>query len=357
MSSGFFMPIFEPMKVLTIVGARPQFIKAAALSHQIRQKFAEVLVHTGQHFDEAMSKVFFTEMEIPEPDYHLGINSLGHGAMTGRMLEKLEELMIAEKPDWVLVYGDTNSTLAGALAARKLQIKLAHVEAGLRSFDDRMPEEINRVLTDRMSDLLFVPSQVARQNLLKEGIPDDKIIITGDIMYDAVLHFSQKIPPARKLNEPYVLLTLHRQENTDNPEKLRAWVEAINDLAASVKVVCPVHPRTAQRLRDNQLELKVDKIEPQGYLQMLALIRDCEMVLTDSGGLQKEAFYLGKKCITLRDNTEWTELLDLGVNMLCDPGQLQLRYRLLEQKEMPDHSYPYGKGDTAGHIINALVQD
>ncbi len=349
-------------KILTVVGARPQFIKAAAFSRKLREysDWREVIVHTGQHFDANMSEVFFKEMDIPKPDHQLAINSLGHGAMTGRMLEGLEKIMLTEKPDWVLVYGDTNSTLAGALAAKKLRIPVAHVEAGLRSFDERMPEETNRVLTDRMSDLLFVPSAVATRNLAKEGVDSSRIYEVGDIMLDAVQYYASKSAEKNtigdQLPDRFVLLTLHRQENTDDEHRLRTLVDALNKLAEEATIIFPVHPRTRKKLSEQGLTLNARMIDPVGYLDMLELIRHSQLVLTDSGGLQKEAFYLDKFCITLRDNTEWTELADLDVNRLvgADSAKLLQAYTYFSGLKKPGCPNPYGDGKTAGNILKIL---
>lgn len=347
------------MKIVSIVGARPQFVKAAVLSRKMREltDWKQVMVHTGQHFDENMSEAFFREMQLPTPDHYLDIHSLPHGAMTGRMLEKVESLLQDERPDLVLVYGDTNSTLAGALAAKKLFIPVAHVEAGLRSFDERMPEEVNRVLTDRLSDLLFIPSQNASRNLEREGVDPQRVYEVGDIMHDAVKFYSQQsAEQPGDLPENFLLLTLHRQENTDDPVVLGDLVNAINELSKEIDVVLPLHPRTRSRLAQFDLHLNARIIEPVGYLPMLKLLKDCRMVLTDSGGLQKEAFYLRKFCITLRTTTEWTELLDLGVNRLCGSNQkkiLEAFAHFKDQKFVVDQQ-PYGEGNTADRIIEVL---
>ncbi len=312
------------MKVVTIVGARPQFIKAAAVSRAF-QSFTEIeekIIHTGQHFDANMSDVFFDEMKIPKPHYNLNINGLGHGAMTGQMLEKIEKVLLDEKPDWVLVYGDTNSTLAGALAASKLHIKVAHVEAGLRSFNMAMPEEINRILTDRISNILFCPTDAAMQNLEKEGFNKMpiQIVKTGDVMQDAALFYAST---ARSLDfelpKKYVLCTIHRAENTDDPARLKSIFEALHRIGKKEKVVLPIHPRTRKIIQ--QLNINIDGeqiilIDPVGYLQMVYLIQHADVVMTDSGGLQKEAFFFKKPCLTLRDETEWVELVQHGFNTL-----------------------------------------
>jgi UDP-N-acetylglucosamine 2-epimerase len=314
------------MKILTVVGARPQFIKLAPLSKILRENgINEIIVHTGQHYDENMNDLFFKELEIPEPDYNLGIGSGSHGEQTGRMLIEIEKIILKENPDLVIVYGDTNSTLAGALAASKLHIKLAHVEAGLRSFNKRMPEEINRVLTDHVSDILFCPTQTAVENLKNEGITNG-VYLVGDLMFDALLHFSKisdmKSNILERLNikpKEYYLATIHRAENTDNYERLKNILTAFSKL--DEMVVFPIHPRTRKMINyyglDGLLENdNVKVIDPVGYLDMLKLEKNAKAILTDSGGVQKEAFWLKVPCITLRDETEWIETVNLGWNRL-----------------------------------------
>ncbi|MDH5400376.1 MAG: UDP-N-acetylglucosamine 2-epimerase (non-hydrolyzing) [Cyclobacteriaceae bacterium] len=312
------------MKALTILGARPQFIKASPVSRALKAEgIDEVIVHTGQHFDENMSKIFFDEMGIPEPHYNLEVHGLGHGAMTGRMLEKIESVLLKEKPDVVIVYGDTNSTIAGALAAKKLHIKVAHIEAGLRSFNMKMPEEINRILTDRISDFLFCPTTTALENLKKEGFEniDCKITNSGDVMYDAFLQFSDiaqeksTILSDQKLSDrKYILCTVHRQENTDDKQRFGEIVRTLNTVAEEATIVFPVHPRTQQLLGTYSLHKNIRIIPPVGYLDMVSLINHSMLVMTDSGGLQKEAFFARKYCITLREETEWVELVNGGFN-------------------------------------------
>ena len=313
------------MKVLTVLGARPQFIKAGTVSREFKkQGIAEVIVHTGQHFDHNMSQVFFDEMEIPQPNYNLGIHSLTHGAMTGRMLEEIEKVIIIEKPNLVLVYGDTNSTLAGALAAQKLSIPVAHVEAGLRSFNMAMPEEANRILTDRISTYLFCPTQVAVANLKKEGFGDFNCHVenVGDVMLDAALYYGKSstekssIISSLKLGGSFALATIHRQENTDKHESLRGIVDALNTINKTMQVVVPLHPRTQKIIGELKLKADFKVIPPVGYFDMVELLKNCSVVLTDSGGLQKEAFFFKKGCVTLRNETEWTELVDNGFNVL-----------------------------------------
>ena len=308
-------------KIVTVLGARPQFVKAAVLSRVIKSKneFEEVLVHTGQHYDTNMSAVFFDEMHIPEPKYNLAINGMSHGAMTGQMLLKVEEILVKEKPDIVVIYGDTNSTLAGALAAKKMHIKVAHIEAGLRSFNMRMPEEINRILTDRISDLLLCPTDEAIKNLKAEGFSnfESRVVKCGDIMKDAVEYYSEfskkksTIISDLKLKEDeFVLATIHRQENTDDIKKLKSIFEGLEDISKQKKVIIPLHPRTKTILEKNNLAYNIEVINPVGYFDMLELLKNCNLVITDSGGLQKEAFFNKKNCIIARDETEWVELVE-----------------------------------------------
>ena len=310
-------------KIATILGARPQFVKAAVLSRVIADKgeIEEVIIHTGQHYDTNMSEVFFKEMEIPKPKYNLNINGLSHGAMTGQMIEQIEKILIDEKPDSVVIYGDTNSTIAGALAAKKLDIKVIHIEAGLRSFNMKMPEEINRILTDRISDLLLCPTDTAIKNLHKEGFDniDTKVVKCGDIMKDAVEYYSKTsseksnvIKDLQLQNKSFVLATIHRQENTDDLQKLRSIFEGLEEISRELKVVLPIHPRTRKILENHNLKYDLTLIDPVGYFDMLELLKNCKMVVTDSGGLQKEAFFNNKHCIIVRDETEWIELVENG---------------------------------------------
>jgi UDP-GlcNAc3NAcA epimerase len=354
------------MKIVTVVGARPQFIKAAAVSRALAHAgLEEIIVHTGQHFDANMSDIFFSEMEIPRPHHNLAIGGLPHGAMTGRMMEGIESVLQREKPDYTLVYGDTNSTLAGALAAAKLKIPVAHVEAGLRSFDRTMPEEINRILTDRISDLLFCPTQAAIDNLKREGFEffPCRIVRTGDVMFDAALYYLERarkqesIIATQNIQTPFALATLHRAENTDNPARLKAIAEALNELSDTLPVVLPLHPRTRMLLQQNGIDLRVNVLEPASYLAMLQLLDAASLVLTDSGGLQKEAYFFRKPCITLRDQTEWTELLHCGANVLAGARKeniLALARQMLTAQ--PDFSAPlYGDGRAAEQIVAALT--
>lgn len=310
------------MKIVTVIGARPQFIKAAAVSAAFREAdIDEVIVHTGQHYDPLMSDIFFEELEIPKPQYHFQLGGGGHGAMTGSMLASVEEVLIKEQPDGLLVYGDTNSTIAGALAASKLHIPVIHVEAGLRSYNRAMPEEVNRVLTDHISKLLFCPSEQSASNLKAEGITEGVHVI-GDVMADATRIYSQK---AAKLDfvrheGEYALLTLHRAENTGDLERLKWIFDELNSL--DCKVVFPMHPRMKKLLAEHALELgsHIEVVEPYGYLEMLFHLQNATFVLTDSGGLQKEAYWLKRPCITFRPETEWVETVDAGWNRLHNPG-------------------------------------
>ena len=349
------------MKIVTVLGARPQFIKAASLSRQLLNypDVEEVLIHTGQHFDQNMSAVFFEEMQIPEPKYNLDINSLSHGAMTGRMLEEIEKVLLIEKPDWVVVYGDTNSTIAGALAAKKLHINVAHIEAGLRSFDMKMPEEINRILTDQISDLLFCPTETAVENLKKEGFAckEAKIVNCGDIMYESALFYKLKMKEVPDVGTNFILATIHRQENTDSRYKLTRIIESFNELTeAGESIIVPLHPRTKHYIEKYDLEIKLKTIGPVSYLEMIYLLDHCKMVITDSGGLQKEAYFFNKFCITLRDSTEWVELIENGVNVLLpiDNSLTNNIFKYLGQT-IDNSSHLYGSGDSSKIILKSLM--
>lgn len=357
------------MKVITIVGARPQFVKAAAVSRAFAShpEIEERIVHTGQHFDENMSEIFFREMDIPDPHYRLAINNLSHGAMTGRMIEGIEKILQDEYPDMVLVYGDTNSTLAGALAAKKLHFKVAHVEAGLRSFNMRMPEEINRILTDRISDVLFCPTETAIKNLQQEGFQHFpcRIEQVGDVMQDAVLHYlpksqkeSQIIEKLGLADKPFLLITIHRAENTDDPTRLGNIVDALNTLSETYAIVFPLHPRTRKKIADLGLTLNFETIEPVGYLDMIQLLYHCRLVMTDSGGLQKEAYFFNKYCITLREETEWVELIEHGFNRLAPLSGQELLENVAELAQLPfDNQLElYGGGKASQRIAELLLR-
>lgn len=351
-------------KIVTILGARPQFIKAGTVSREIAKysELKELIIHTGQHYDANMSDVFFSEMQIPKPDYFLGVGGNSHGAMTGQMIEKIESILIQERPDWVLVYGDTNSTLAGAIAASKLHIKIAHVEAGLRSFNMKMPEEVNRILTDRVSEILFCPTTTAIKNLQIEGGDSwgANICLSGDVMQDGAL-FYKKIaqkPLEMELTDKYVLATVHRAENTDNETRLTNLVEAINDISIGNMVVIPLHPRTKAKLNNLAVSLSsnVKVIDPVGYLNMVWLIDNCELVMTDSGGLQKEAFFFGKPCIILRDETEWVELIEHKFNVLVGADKEKIVSTYHQYCFNSDYSVNlYGAGNASKYIVEKLI--
>lgn len=359
-------------KIVTVLGARPQFIKASVVSHAIaqQQSMTEVLVHTGQHFDSNMSDVFFEELGMSKPDYFLDIHGGMHGAMTGRMLAEVEHVLLMEKPDVVLVYGDTNSTLAGALAAAKLHIPVAHVEAGLRSFNMAMPEEINRILTDRISRWLFTPTQAAKQHLLREGFGQEQIYPVGDVMYDVALHHGQRVDADTGLMarlglspKKYVLATVHRAENTDHADRLGAIVDALIETANLLPVVWPLHPRTKAVLQKmgqlDRLASKVHLTEPLGYLDMVQLEKFAALIVTDSGGVQKEAFFYQVPCVTLRDETEWVELVEAGWNRLAPPVDTHLINKTIEAAlgSRGRHVSPYGQGDAAIRIVNELEKE
>lgn len=372
-------------RIITIVGARPQFVKAATLSREfVRVGVDEKIIHTGQHFDANMSEVFFTEMEIPQPAYRLDINGVSHGAMTGRMLEGIEKILLDEKPEGVLVYGDTNSTLAGALAASKLHIPVLHVEAGLRSFNMRMPEEINRILTDRVSSVLFCPTDAAINNLAAEGydvssvldtdegsfrINHDKkssipvqIVKNGDVMQDAALFYAKKAAEKSTVLQQlpvrqFVLATVHRQENTDDPANLKGIIEGLNAIHREIPVVLPLHPRTRNILNQSGLTVDCLTIDPVGYFDMINLLQNCELVITDSGGVQKEAFFFQKYCITLREQTEWVELIEHGFNLLAgsDPDAMKKAFALLRNRKSDFSVNLYGNGEAARKAVSHIA--
>jgi UDP-GlcNAc3NAcA epimerase len=361
------------VKILTVLGARPQFIKAAAVSRAIRSQNAsgghpirEVIVHTGQHFDANMSDVFFTQLDIPKPDHHLGVSGMSHGAMTGRMLEGIEALIQSEKPDWVLVYGDTNSTLAGALAAAKLHVPIAHVEAGLRSFNMRMPEEVNRIVADRVSTLLLCPTDTAIENLRAEGVTKG-VHNVGDVMFDVSLFYRERaraesgILGQLSLREGnFALMTCHRAENTDDPARLAGIVTAVSAIAKRMPVVLPIHPRTRKLLETNGLTAKLEGVtvtEPLGYLDMVALEQAASVILTDSGGVQKEAFFYRVPCITMRDETEWVETVQCGANRLTGASTsaiMEAFDHVVSNGGFSSDSQPYGRGAAARAIISIL---
>jgi UDP-N-acetylglucosamine 2-epimerase len=355
------------MKIATVVGARPQFIKCAPVSRELRKLATDVLVHTGQHYHDNMSEVFFRDLDLPRPDYNLGVGSGPHGAQTGAMLERIEEALLKERPDYVLVYGDTNSTLAGALAAAKLHIPVAHIEAGLRSFNRSMPEEINRVMSDHLSTLLFCPTGTAIKNLAQEGITRGAHLV-GDVMYDAVLQFveiaNQRSTILSDLDlkpKEYLLATVHRPYNTDFNENLENILAALREIGE--RVIFPVHPRTRQRLT----QLGLDKAQsanenlqfvwPTGYLDMLMLEQNARLILTDSGGVQKEAYFFAVPCVTLRPETEWVETVDTGWNVIVGANRSQIR-NAVSEKQWPEGSPPplFGNGRAAHRIVAELTQ-
>lgn len=393
------------MKVLTVIGARPQFIKASVVSRVIRThnrlvkngrtSISEVIVHTGQHFHSNMSEVFFQELDVPEPEYNLGVNNAPHGAMTGRMLERVEAVLMREEPDWVLVYGDTNSTLAGSLAAAKLHIPLAHVEAGLRSFNMGMPEEVNRVVTDRLSSLLFCPSETAVRNLKREGISNivqegglvdeqfnwegvackwPMVVNVGDVMYDSVLFNLERVESQSSVLEklglvegakikPFFLLTVHREENTNDSERLMNIVVALKRLSKEAIVIWPMHPRTRDKIfRLNSSLLAEDGklvvVNPVSYLDMIMLEKWAKLIFTDSGGMQKEAYFLGTPCVTLRDETEWVELIGKGVNLLAGANteSIVAAAEILGNKDVAFTEPLYGRGKAGEMILYFLLK-
>lgn len=356
------------MNVATVVGARPQFIKCALVSRELRKVAKEVLIHTGQHYDDNMSEVFFHELNLPEADYNLGVGSGPHGAQCGEMLKRIEEVLLKEEPDYLLVYGDTNSTLAGALAAAKLHIPVAHIEAGLRSFNRRMPEEINRVVTDHLSSLLYCPTETAVKNLAQEGITKG-VRLVGDVMYDALLCNSQVAEERSTILEQlqihpkaYFLATVHRAENTEDTGRLQSIVNAFEKISAIHPVIWPVHPRTRQVLKSHNILLVSNHslriIDPISYLDMLLLEKQAKVILTDSGGVQKEAFWFGIPCVTLREESEWVETVQTGWNTLVgtDPDRIlaaAMRQTPLESSLQNLH----GDGHSAKKMVQALLEE
>ena len=373
------------MKIVTIVGVRPQFIKAAAVTRAIQEfgkkerRIQEILVHTGQHYDYLMDKVFFEELELPRPDYHLGVGSGSHGRQTGIMLERIETVLQKEKPMVMMVYGDTNSTLAGALAAAKLSIPVAHVEAGLRSYNQSMPEEINRLLTDHLSTLLFCPTDQALRNLLKEGIEDGRprwVKNVGDVMYDSILYYSKiaekkstilkdlglRSPQSAIGNLQYYLATLHRAENTDDPRALKSILKALNEIGRNTPIILPLHPRTKKMMKVHHLfsEFKNIKfIEPVSYLNMLQLEKKAKAILTDSGGIQKEAYWLKVPCFTLREETEWVETVKSGWNVLVGTGMKRIVEEVCHteaRRRYQKGGKIFGDGRASQKIVRILIR-
>ncbi|MEW6773633.1 MAG: UDP-N-acetylglucosamine 2-epimerase (non-hydrolyzing) [Bacteroidota bacterium] len=372
-------------KIITLIGARPQIIKAAALSRVLNNYYAdqiqEIIVHTGQHYDENMSQVFFEELNIPAPHFNFNVGSSSHGHQTAKMLEKTEEVLLNEKPDAIVIYGDTNSTLAGALAAAKLLIPVFHIEAGLRSYNKTMPEEINRIMADHVSTLLFCPTQQAIKNLEKEGfklhthhcsINDPKVILSGDVMYDNSIYFSElaekksQILKKLNINEPFVLCTIHRNNNTDSPERLNNILSALLEISNEIKIILPLHPRTKKMLstqlnapiyRQLQHSKNITITEPVSFLDMIMLEKNCDMIITDSGGVQKEAYFFKKPCIVLRPETEWVELLDTGTTLLADANTDKIihSYHTLSNTSVEKFLPFYGDGNAAQKIAEEML--
>lgn len=354
------------MKIITVVGARPQFVKAAVVSRALLQHsgMQELIVHTGQHYDNNMSDIFFEEMQIPQPAYNLEIKESLHGMMTAKMMMGIEKILLDEKPNVVLVYGDTNSTMAASLAASKLHIPVAHVEAGLRSFNMQMPEEINRIVTDKVSSLLFCPTQTAVDNLQAEGFTQSfyHVHLTGDVMYDAALFYFERSAPKiieqlQLQNKQFILATIHRAENTNNIEHLAAIVSALNELNKAQQVVVPLHPRTSKLIDQLNIKPEFTIIEPVGYFDMLQLLHNCSLVITDSGGLQKEAYFFKKFCVIMREQTEWKELTEHGFALIAGSNkeQIILQAENFMTKTFTNTAELYGDGK-AGEKITGILE-
>ena len=352
------------MKILSLVGARPQFIKEAAVYEKLKESgIKEILVHSGQHYDFNMSDVFFKVLNIKEPDYNLEVGSSTHGKMTGQIMIKFEEVVLKEKPDIILVYGDTNTTMAGALVGAKLKIPVAHIEAGIRQEPKDMPEEINRVVTDHVSKYLFTPSKLASENLKKEGI-ENGVYFTGDVMYDVFL----KMRPLFNLDaykkyglkpENYIVVTIHRDFNTDDPEKLKAILQNLEEIAKEIEVIFPVHPRTRKRIKEygfGEIVNKVELIEPVDYLEMMGLVMASKAVITDSGGLQKEAYFCGKRAVVVMPDTGWRELVKAGWNILSTPENIKENLEKILEKSSREISSLYGDGNAAEKVVSILKQ-
>ena len=352
------------MKLVTVIGARPQFIKAAVVSRALQkyENIEEVIVHTGQHYDPDMSEIFFSELSIPKPKFNLNVSDYSHAEMTARMMMAVEDVFYKVKPDLVMVYGDTNSTLAASLVASKLHIPVAHVEAGLRSFNKSMPEEINRILTDHVSSYLFAPTKDALKNLQNEGFAKGQVFEVGDVMYDATKLFYDPTLENR-FGKNYILTTLHRAENTNDLEILQKFLREIGQVSHFIPVIFPIHPRTKKIINRNKLTLdttgSLRVINPVGYKEMLSLIANSLLVLTDSGGLQKEAYFMDKKCVTYRNETEWTELIDVGWNKLIKPNTQSFTRELIDEflAENVSYSELYGGGNASSKIASILFQD
>lgn len=376
------------MKIVTIIGARPQIIKAAALSRAIKEHYndsiQEVIVHTGQHYDENMSQVFFDELGIPKPDYNLHVGSASHGVQTAQMIGGIEKILVEERPDCIVLYGDTNSTLAGAVAASKIHIPVVHIEAGLRSFNKSMPEEINRIVCDHCSTLLFSPTLAGFNNLVKEGfkvdnegpftIDNPKVVHCGDIMYDNSLHFSsiadQKVDLLQRLGlegTPYVLATLHRDSNTDHPERLNAILDALADLSKEIAIVLPMHPRTKKMVHQLVKQDKLDRLlhnenikitEPVSFLEMIQLEKHAQLVITDSGGVQKESYFFKKPCVILRPETEWVEIVKTGAALLADADHDNILAASRRYLQQPPVDFPelFGDGHAASFMLKTMLE-
>ena len=356
------------MKLVTVLGARPQFIKAAAVSRTFRSypEINEIIVHTGQHYDKNMSEAFFEDLDIPKPNYQLSLGGSTHGAMTGSMMKDIEEILIKEEPDMLMIYGDTNSTIAGALTAAKLHIPVAHVEAGLRSFNMKMPEEINRILTDRISDILFCPTDAAINNLQDEGFDNfnSKVVKNGDVMQDAAIFYAQTsearsnvIATNNLKGKTFVLCTCHRAENTDDPKRLQSIISALEKIHQTAEVVLPLHPRTKKKLAEFGIKPNITLIDPVGYFDMIELLKNCEIVATDSGGLQKEAFFFKKPCLTMRDETEWVELIEHNFNAIVGADEAKIVAAFESRQNFnPDYNINlYGNGKASEVIAQELI--
>ena len=359
------------LKIISVVGARPQFIKAAMVSRRLRSgmEFSEILIHTGQHYDPNLSAIFFEELNLPEAKVNLGVGSASHGAQTGKIMIALEPILVREEPDCVLVYGDTNSTLAGALTAAKIGIPIAHIEAGLRSFNRTMPEEINRVLTDHVSEYLFAPTRNAVENLKGEGIAEKRIFEVGDVMYDAALAYGQEAEERSRIIEElkleaghFLLATVHRAENTDDKVRLESIFRSLERVSRELTVVVPIHPRTRKALDGTEFS-RLDSaglrmIDPVSYLDMIMLEKNARLIATDSGGVQKEAFFFRVPCVTLREETEWVELVEIGWNRLAPPIEGveigEVIGEFLKEELPPPSEGLYGDGDGAGEIVRVL---
>ena len=350
------------MKIISVIGARPQFIKAAALSYNLRLNnlFEEVIIHTGQHYDENMSNIFFDQLQIPQPDYRLDSGGKSHAAMTAYQLHEIAKILKNERPDCVLLYGDTNSTLSGALAASKLSIPIVHVEAGLRSYNMNMPEEINRIITDRLSRILFCPSDDAKENLMREGYQnfDLDIYVVGDIMLDSIKLFFENLEIKKPFAEPYVVCTIHRQESTDQSDRLKEIIQGLNEISKTAKIIFPIHPRTQKIISDQKILLSDNIIvsQPLSYIDFLSHVKHCELVITDSGGLQKESYFMNKNCLVIREETEWTELISNNNNKLCGFKKGKIIQNFNNRNNLNnDFGQPiYGDGNTANRIIKIM---